>query len=161
MMQTLPFYRLHLGRQGLGNFFYVCLFWVWGFSGGTVGKEYTCSAGDAGDGGLIPGSGRSPEGGHGNPFQYSCLENSHGQRSLVGYSPWGRKELNTTEWLTHTHPESTVLKSSEKWKNIETFKYSKVGKDSNVLGFLLICLFLNEITKNTLILLIFKIPIKD
>ena len=37
--------------------------------------------------GLIPGSGRSPGGGHGNPFQYFCLENPHGQRSLMGYSP--------------------------------------------------------------------------
>jgi len=31
------------------------------------------------------------------PLQYSCLENPHGQRSLVGYSPWGRKESDTTE----------------------------------------------------------------
>jgi len=35
----------------------------------------------------IPGWGRSPGVGHGNPLQYSCLENSHGQRSLVGYGP--------------------------------------------------------------------------
>ena len=34
---------------------------------------------------------------YGNPFQYSCLVNPHGQRSLVGYSPYGRKELDTTE----------------------------------------------------------------
>ena len=34
------------------------------------------------------------------PLQYSCLENLHGQRCLVGYSSWGRKELNTTEQLT-------------------------------------------------------------
>ena len=47
--------------------------------------------------GLITGLGRSPGGGHGNPLQYSCLENLHGQRSLVGYSPWGRKELDMTE----------------------------------------------------------------
>ena len=33
------------------------------------------------------------------PTQYSCLENPHGQRSLASYSPWGRKELNVTEWL--------------------------------------------------------------
>ena len=38
---------------------------------------------------LIPGSGRYPEGGNDNPFQYSCLEKFHGQRSLVGYRPWG------------------------------------------------------------------------
>jgi len=50
--------------------------------------------------GLIPGLGRSPGGRHGNPFQYSCLEKPHGQRSLVGYSPWGCKELDTTEQLS-------------------------------------------------------------
>ena len=46
----------------------------------------------------IPGSGRSPGEGNGNPLQYDCLENP-GQRSLVGYSLWGRKELDTTERL--------------------------------------------------------------
>ena len=40
------------------------------------GKESPANAGDAGDGGSIPGSGRSPGEGHGNPLQYSCLENS-------------------------------------------------------------------------------------
>ena len=40
----------------------------------------------------------APGDGNGNSLQYSCLENSmDGQRSLVGYSPWDRKELNTTE----------------------------------------------------------------
>ena len=53
-----------------------------------------------GDLGSIPGLGRSPGGGHGNPLQYSCLENPHGQRSLAGCSPWGRKELDTTERLS-------------------------------------------------------------
>ena len=38
-----------------------------------------------------PGLGRPPGGGHGNPLQYSCLENPHGQRSLACYSPWARK----------------------------------------------------------------------
>ena len=54
------------------------------------------NAGDAGDRGLIPGLGRSPEGGNGNPQQYSYLEN-HEQRSLVGYSPLGCKKSDTTE----------------------------------------------------------------
>jgi len=45
------------------------------------------------------GLGRSLGGGHGNPLQYSFLENSHGQRSLVGYSPWNCKESNMTEQL--------------------------------------------------------------
>ena len=44
--------------------------------------------------------GRSPGGGHGNTLQYSCLENPHGQKSLVGYSPSGHKELDMTEQLS-------------------------------------------------------------
>jgi hypothetical protein len=44
--------------------------------------------------------GRSPGGGHGNPLQYSCLKNPHGQRSLAGYSPWGHKESDMTEELS-------------------------------------------------------------
>ena len=55
-----------------------------GLPSGSAGKE---SARTVGDLGLIPGLGRSPVGGLGNPLQYSCLENPHGQRSLVGYSP--------------------------------------------------------------------------
>ena len=46
------------------------------FPGGTSGKEPACHAGGIGDTGSIPGSGRSPGGGNGNPLQYSCLENS-------------------------------------------------------------------------------------
>ena len=63
-------------------------------------KESSCNVGYLGS---IPGLGRSPGGGHGNPLQYSCLENPHGQRSLVGYSSWGRIELDPTEWLRTTH----------------------------------------------------------
>ena len=47
----------------------------------------------------IPGLERCPRGGHDNPLPYPCLENPHGQRSVVGYSPWGRKESDTTERL--------------------------------------------------------------
>ena len=67
------------------------------FPDGSVGKESTFNAGDAGDMGSIPGSGRSPEEGNGNPLQYSCHKKSHGQRSLADYSPKGHKELDTTE----------------------------------------------------------------
>ena len=49
---------------------------------------------------MILGLGRSLGGGHGNPFQYSCLENPHGQKSLAGYSPWGCKESDMTELLS-------------------------------------------------------------
>ena len=52
---------------------------------------------NAGDVGSIPGSGRSPGGGHGKPLQYSCLQNPHEQRNLVGYSPQGRKESDMTK----------------------------------------------------------------
>ena len=62
-----------------------------------VVKNPPANAGDVRHMGLISGSGRSPGGGHGNPLQNSCLENPHGQRSLAGYSPWGHKELDTTE----------------------------------------------------------------
>ena len=59
-------------------------------------KNPPANAGDSGDVGTIPGSGRSPGEGNGNPLQYSGLENPHGWRSLEGYSPWGYKELNRT-----------------------------------------------------------------
>ena len=62
-----------------------------------VVKNPPANAGDIRDVGLIPGSGRSPGGGHGYPLQYFCLENPHGQRSLAGYSPQGLKELDMTE----------------------------------------------------------------
>ena len=68
-----------------------------GFPGGSNGKE---SAGNAGDLGLIPVVGISPQEWHGKPLQYSCLENSHGQKSLAGYTPWVHKESDTTERLS-------------------------------------------------------------
>ena len=68
-----------------------------GFPVSSAGKESTCNAGDPD---LNPGFGRSPGGGHGNPHQYSYLESPHGQRSLAGYSLWGRKESDMTERLT-------------------------------------------------------------
>ena len=67
--------------------------WTEGFPDGSAGEESACNAGDRGDTGSIPGSGRSPGEENGNPLQYSCLKNkSHGQRSLAGYSPKGHKE---------------------------------------------------------------------
>ena len=65
-----------------------------GFPGGS---EVKVSAWNAGDLGLIPGSERFPGEGNGNPLQYSLPGESHGGRTLVGYSPWGRKESDTTE----------------------------------------------------------------
>ena len=64
------------------------------FPGGSDGKESSRNGGKLGS---IPGLGRSPGGGNGNTLQYSGLENPHGQRSLVDYSPWGHKELDMTK----------------------------------------------------------------
>ena len=75
-----------------------------GFSGGSDGEESSCNAGDWGS---IPGLGRFLGGGHGNPLQYCCLENSHGHRSLAGYSPWGRKE--SIDWVTKHSTAHRVL----------------------------------------------------
>ena len=68
------------------------------FPSGSDGKASACNAWDPGS---IPGSGRSPGEGNGNPLQYPCLKNSMNccLRSLVGNSPWSRKESDTTERL--------------------------------------------------------------
>ena len=76
------------------------------------GSKVKASASNAGDPGLIPGSGRYLGEGNGNPLQYSFLPGeSQGQRSLVGYSPWGRKESDTTEQL-HFH----FTRDREAWR---------------------------------------------
>ena len=61
---------------------------------GSEVKAYACNAGDLGS---IPGLGRSPVDGNGLPTAVFWLRELHGQRSLADYSPWGCKELNTTE----------------------------------------------------------------
>ena len=77
--------------------------------GGSDSKESVCKAGDLGS---ITGLARSPGGGHGNPLQYSCLENPHGQRSLVGYSPQGHKESDLTEQLS---AKTFLVVKAENW----------------------------------------------
>ena len=71
---------------------------------------------------LIP-----PGEGNGNPLQYSCLENLHGQRCLAGYSPWGRKELDTTGRLSTISP-SGGSDSEESACNEETQVHPCAGK---------------------------------
>ena len=70
-----------------------------GFPGGSVVKNPSTNAGDTGDVHSIPGSGRSPGGGNGNPVQYSCLENPR-DRGVWRATVHGVKALDTTE---HTH----------------------------------------------------------
>ena len=93
-----------------------------GFPGSLAGKEYTCNVGGLGS--ILP-----PGEGHGNPLQDSCLENPHGQRSLVGYSPWGCKGsewlsiAQHSTWLTHvteyyavSHLKVISLKNIMAWE---------------------------------------------
>ena len=68
-----------------------------GFQVALVVKNPPANAGDIRDMGLIPGLGRSPGGGHGNPFQYSWPGEAHGQRSLAGLQSMGSQRVNTTE----------------------------------------------------------------
>ena len=101
-----------------------------GYPGSSVGKESACNMGDPssipregigyplqyswtslvaqtvknppamGRPGFHPWIGKIPGGRHGNLLQQPCLENPHGQRSLEGYSSWGRKESDTIEQLS-------------------------------------------------------------
>ena len=87
-----------------------------GSPGASAGKESACSAGDLGS---IPGLGRSPGGGLGKPLQYSGLENPHGQKSLVGYSPWGRKELEMTKRQIYDIAYLWNLKNGFKWTYLQ------------------------------------------
>ena len=71
--------------------------------GGSVVKNPPANAGDTGDMGLIPGSGRSPGGGNSNPLQYSCLENPMDRGAW-----WAAVHGVTKNWTrlsgqTHTH----------------------------------------------------------
>ena len=69
------------------------------FPGTLVVKNSPVDTGDIRDMGLIPGSRSSPGRGHGNPLQDSCLENPHGQRSLVSYSSWCKESYMTKRLL--------------------------------------------------------------
>ena len=75
-------------------------------------KTLPANPGDVRELGSIPGLGRSPEGGHGNPLQYFCLKNPHGERSQRGYSQrvaksWTQlKQLSTQRIEKYTQLQS-------------------------------------------------------
>ena len=71
-----------------------------GFPSGSDGKEAACNVRDQSS---ISGSGRFPGEGNGNPTSVFLPGEFHGQRSLVSYSPWSHKELDTTERHSYTH----------------------------------------------------------
>ena len=71
----------------------------WGLSQWLRGKRICLQCRKlAEDAGSIPWSGRALGGGHGNPLQYSCLENSMDWGAQHGYSPWGHQESVMAEW---------------------------------------------------------------
>ena len=81
--------------------------------------------------GSIPGSERSPRGGNGSPLQYSCLGKLHKQRSLVGYSPWGHKQLEVTEH-THAHqPKPPPPRPPCQLPNINLSETEMLGHQEN------------------------------
>ena len=78
------------------------IWWFMGFSDSSDGKESFCNESELG---LIPGLARSPGESNDNPLQYSCLENSM-DRGSGQATVHGIEELDTIEWLTHTHTHS-------------------------------------------------------
>ena len=85
MLSSVTVSTLTWGKDRLFSSHSLCNYWIFrikqtlrscrGFPGGSVVKNPPANAGDAGDTGSIPGSGRFPRGGNGNPLQQSCLEN--------------------------------------------------------------------------------------
>ena len=103
-------------------------------------KETACEAGDQGS---IPGLGSCPGEGNGNPLQCSCHGEFHGQRSLVAYSPWGGKELDTTDPLQRSCLENprdggawwdAVYVVAQSWTRLKRLSSSS---SSNPLTFIL------------------------
>ena len=88
--------------------FYFILNRPTGFPGGSAGKETACNAGNPG---FIPGSGRYPGQGHGNPLQYSCLRNPmyRGAWRSTVHEDKLTNESDMAEWLTHIHKQANML----------------------------------------------------
>ena len=88
-------------------------------------KESACNAGVAGDAGSIPGLGRSPGGGHGNPLQYSCLESPKDRGAwwatvlLLLLSRFSRVRLCATPWTAaYQVPPSMGFSRQEYWSGL-------------------------------------------
>ena len=96
---------------------YLKLVILLGFLGGSDRKDSSCNAGDLRS---IPGVGRSPGEEHGNPLQYSCLQNSHGQRSLMGCSPCDHRIRH--KWATKHNGFSSFLRMG-RCKDLRSLKF--------------------------------------
>ena len=92
-------------------------------------KNLPADAGDTRDTGSISVSGRSLGEGKSNPLQYSCLENPMDKRSLVGYSPWSRKELDKTEH-THTRRSFSMVRTTSRAEAIPSWFAGTTGQGS-------------------------------
>ena len=104
-----------------------------GFPRSSAGKESAWGAGDTGDVGSIPGSGRSPGEGHGNLLQYSCLKQPHGQRSWEGYIQRVTKSQTWMNDWTHTSDTHTWSKT-ETWMKPNTLHLALLFPFCNVLS---------------------------
>ena len=102
-----------------------------GFPRGSAGKESACNAEDPSS---IPGLRRAPGGGHGQPLQYSFLENPMNRGSLAGYSPQGGKESDTTEQLS-TARTLIYYQMNYTISNKLSFKYFPPIHDSHLFLF--------------------------
>ena len=133
--------RIYCITQGIQSIFYNTYKWSinfkivnhsivhlyctqWGFPGGSNGKGSTSNVGDLSS---VPGLGRSPGGGHGNPVQYFCLENPHGQRSLAEYSLWGRKESDMNEQINTAQSTWTIIHCY--FRNFRSFDFFRKPLD--------------------------------
>ena len=97
-----------------------------GFLEGTSGKELLpTNAGDIRDVGSIPWSGRSPEGGHGNPLQYSCLENSMDRGAWWVIAHRVTKSWSQLKWrhtYTHTHTHTHTRNITKYWRRADSLE---------------------------------------
>ena len=102
--------------------------------GGSDGKESACNAGEPGS---IPGLERCPGEGNGNPFQYSCLENSMDRGAWGAYIQWGHNESDMTEWLTlslsNSERQFDELKNKINEQNEVFIKETEILKNNPIL----------------------------
>ena len=94
------------------------------FRDGLSGKESTCNAGDVRDMGSIPGSGRSPGKGNGNPLQYSGLEN------LMDRGAWWATVHRVTKSQTQLNAQAQGVKRGSRWILGEVVHRSRRSRDA-------------------------------
>ena len=102
-----------------------------GFPTGAVVKNPPSTAGDARDVGSVPGLGRSPGGGNGNPHQFSCLENSMdrgGWWATVHGVAKSQKQL-----ITHTHTHTHIYTHTKLRSRYKAIKIMKLYSFMNIL----------------------------